>query len=311
MVPVAGGGVVATRSDVTFGGGGAWDTIVTSHGAAGSFTNHYPTEVRVVAHAEAGHVAVAEDDQVHLVQTSSGATTASFTGELVEVLAGNEVLVAQGGQVEHRDASGGLLQSGTVALQGAVRVAQAIWAQADAGTGWALAGVYGPGTSPANALLPWASLTSAVFGYPTFAVVRNLTPSAIVVKNGGCYAGFSTVPANRNYYRWVDGVMPGGVTGWNAGDWLKVPDLSRVVVHPNGAQPTASGPFTWTCRQDHPSQSDYEDCWGRRVEPEWSKTPTPQDPVGRNHIDWKYPRDKSDLEACGPYPKPWNVRAWW
>lgn len=146
--------------------------------------------------------------------------------------------------------------------------------------------------------------------------MRSRTGLDVVVKNGGCHAGFSTVPAHRNYYRWVDGVMPGGVTGWNTGDWLKVPDLSRVVVHPNLAQPTASGPFTWTCRQDDPSQSDYEDCWGRRVEPQWS-TALPQGCAAGQcggifgKIDWRYPREISDLEACGPYPKPWNIRAWW
>lgn len=99
-----------------------------------------------------------------------------------------------------------------------------------------------------------------------------------MVKNGGCHAGFSTVPAHGNYYRRVDGVRPGAVTGWNAGDWFKVPDLARVVVRPNGAQPTAHGPSSVVvpgsgtfCRQDDPSQANYRSCWERRVEPQWSE----------------------------------------
>ena len=81
-----------------------------------------------------------------------------------------------------------------------------------------------------------------LFGFPALPIVRNLTSVDVVVKNGGCLAGFSTVPAHGNHYRWVDGVRPGAVTGWNAGDWFKVPNLAHVVVRPNGAQPTAHGP---------------------------------------------------------------------
>jgi hypothetical protein len=165
---------------------------------------------------------------------------------------------------------------------------------------------------PANALLPFGGFVAGAFGYPALPVVRNLTDLAVVVKNGGCQAGFSTVPAHGNYYRWVDGVRPGAVSGWNANDWFKVPDLAHVVVHPNGAQPTAHGPTTMMvpghpkfCRQDDDTQSDYYNCWGRRIQPKWS------DPIpdGFGEDTWIEPRPAG--VACGAEPKWWEVKKWW
>jgi hypothetical protein len=262
-------------------------------------------------------VAVVEDDQVHLVQTNSGATTASFTGELVEVLAGNEVLLNQGGQTEHRDATGGLIATLQDSLAGAVRVGQAIWAkfvQDAQGGPPAVGGLYGLLTYPGNRTLdPWslAITTGTNILFPQFPVVRNLTNLEVTVKNGGCHAGFSQVPAGQNYYGWVDGVKPGAVTGWNADDWFKVPDLAHVVVHPNGAQPTAHGPSTMMvpghlkfCRQDDDTQPNYYDCWGRRIQPRWSN-PTPN---GFGEDTWIEPRPAGVV--CGAIPKWWEVKKW-
>jgi hypothetical protein len=154
---------------------------------------------------------------------------------------------------------------------------------------------------------------ASLFGYPAVPVVRNLSDVDVVVKNGGCHAGFSTVLAHGNYYGWVDGVRPGAVNGWNAADWFKVPDLAHVVVHPNRAQPTAHGPSTMMvpghpkfCRQDDDTQPNYYDCRGRRIQPRWSNPA----PAGFGERSWLEPRPTNEV-VCAATPKWWQVKEWW
>jgi hypothetical protein len=306
MVPVAGGGVVATYTTHTISPGSTTaDTILTTHDAATFFTNHYPTEVGAVADAEDGRVVVSDGAQIQFVDTASGATTASYNGELVEVLADNEVLVINDGQVEHRDQSGSLIDAGPGILEAAVRMGQALWAKLDAS---GVSGIVSLDSSSGNVLNETiVGETVSAIRFPRWPFVENLTGLVVVVKNEGCLAGFDTVGPFANYYRRVDGVKPVLVNGWGILDWFKIPDFAWVVVNPYGDQPTAGGPSSLIipeglpfsqkfCRQDDPSQPNYVNCWGRRVEPTWSDS---DEDGGLNFRDWRYPRPVGE-DVCNP-----------
>ncbi len=316
LTPAAGGGVLVAHRLSAWG---SWpDTVVTGYGAASGVALDLPdTQVQGIAIGEDGLALVntrpygqTNGGQTLLLDQSSGAVVGSLPFAGVIALEGNDVL-GVGSQLERRTSTNDLVASADYWTFAYSRpVSGALWVKISASGG--IEGQLGLEASRADSPYPLSDGVGGTRGVGP-APLRNFSASPVVVKLEGCETAFKPVKAapgagrSMYFYRWIDGVMPGTVTGWNAGDWMKVPDWSLVNVEANGAEPTVYGPTTLGCRLDNPDPPGYENyksCWGHKAEPQWSDPA----PGGVGVTDWKYPRPTG--YDCPPEPwwKIWKPR---